>query len=181
MPARFLGITPPISVAESSAREQEITVSLMEELRRQNNFETEEEAKNRCVINLPGRVPTELMHRELVLGRITALTKRFVKEVSLMEGLSETAANAAGGKIFTFGSYRLGVHSPGSDIDTLLVVPKHVSREHFFDVFEKILRETEGVSEVAVSCCVALREGGFGGNTPLYRAFLRRTCLSSPP
>jgi poly(A) polymerase len=89
--------------------------------------------------------------RELVLGRITALTKRFVTEVSVMQGLSEAAANAAGGKIFTFGSYRLGVHAPGSDIDTLLVVPKHVSREHFFEIFEKMLRASEGVTEVSVS------------------------------
>lgn len=68
----------------------------------------------------------------------------------MSRGLSEAAANAAGGKIFTFGSYRLGVHGPGSDIDTLCVVPKHVLREDFFDVFESMLRDTEGVSEVSV-------------------------------
>ena len=76
--------------------------------------------------------------------------KKFVRTVSLNRGLSETAANAAGGKIFTFGSYRLGVHGPGTDIDTLCVVPKHVSREDFFDVFEHMLREAEGVTEVSV-------------------------------
>lgn len=73
-----------------------------------------------------------------------------MRKVSLSRGLSEAAANAAGGKIFTFGSYRLGVHGPGSDIDTLCVVPKHVLREDFFDVFEQMLRETEGVTECSV-------------------------------
>lgn len=76
--------------------------------------------------------------------------KKFVRNVSITRGLSEAAANAAGGKIFTFGSYRLGVHGPGTDIDTLCVVPKHVSREDFFEVFEPMLREAEGVTEVSV-------------------------------
>ncbi|KAI0068543.1 poly-A polymerase [Artomyces pyxidatus] len=129
----YLGVTPPISTSESSEREKEVTASLMEELRRQNTFESEEEAKT----------------REIVLGRVAALVKAFVKRVSLARGLSEVAAEAAGGKIFTFGSYRLGVHGPGSDIDTLCVVPKHVSREDFFDVFEQMLRGTEGVTEVS--------------------------------
>lgn len=83
---------------------------------------------------------------------MSALVKQFVKKVSLDHGLSEAAANTAGGKIFTFGSYRLGVHGPGTDIDTLCVVPKHVSREDFFDVFEPMLKDTEGATEVSVSC-----------------------------
>jgi poly(A) polymerase len=93
---------------------------------------------------------TLLPAREIVLGRLAALVKSFVKTVSLARGLSEAAADAAGGKIFTFGSYRLGVHGPGTDIDTLCVVPKHISREDFFDVFEGMLRNTEGVTEVSV-------------------------------
>lgn len=73
-----------------------------------------------------------------------------MRKVGIDRGLSESAANEAGGKIFTFGSYRLGVHGPGSDIDTLCVVPKHVSREDFFDVFEGMLKETDGVTEASV-------------------------------
>lgn len=94
--------------------------------------------------------------------------KKFVRTVSLTRGLSETAANAAGGKIFTFGSYRLGVHGPGTDIDTLCVVPKHVSREDFFDVFEPMLREAEGVTEVSVrdtSTALFLRYTGVSGRS----------------
>ena len=94
---------------------------------------------------------TRLPTREIVLGRLAALVKSFVKTVSLARGFSEPAAETAGGKIFTFGSYRLGVHGPGTDIDTLCVVPKHVSREDFFEVFEGMLRNTEGVTEVSVS------------------------------
>jgi len=37
--------------------------------------------------------------REIVLGRVAALVKKFVRAVSLNRGLSEAAANAAGGKI----------------------------------------------------------------------------------
>ncbi|KAF7302260.1 Poly polymerase pla1 [Mycena indigotica] len=86
---------------------------------------------------------------ELVLGRVAALVKDFVRTVSMLRGLSEAAANAAGGKIFTFGSYRLGVHGPGSDIDTLCVVPKHILREDFFEHFEPMLKGLEGVTEVS--------------------------------
>lgn len=82
---------------------------------------------------------------------MAALVRRFVHAVSLNRGMSETAAAAAGGKIFTFGSYRLGVHGPGSDIDTLCVVPRHVNREDFFEVFEPMLRELPGVSDVSAS------------------------------
>ncbi|KAH7919537.1 Poly(A) polymerase [Leucogyrophana mollusca] len=129
----YLGVTPPISTGESSEREKEVTATLMEELRRQNTFESVEEARN----------------REIVLGRVAAVVKKFVRQVSLSRGLSEAAASAAGGKIFTFGSYRLGVHGPSSDIDTLCVVPKHVSREDFFEVFEPMLKDVEGATEVS--------------------------------
>lgn len=64
-----------------------------------------------------------------------------------MRHLSESACLEAGGKIFTFGSYRLGVHGPGADIDTLAVTPRHVTREDFFNVLEPLLKERPEVEE----------------------------------
>jgi poly(A) polymerase len=43
------------------------------------------------------------------------LVKTFVQEVYLQQGYPEAMAKDAGGKIFTFGSYRLGVHSAGKN------------------------------------------------------------------
>lgn len=94
-----------------------------------------------------------VVNREIVLARLSTLVKKFATKVGVSHGMSEAAASAAGGKIFTFGSYRLGVHGPGSDIDTLCVVPKHVSREDFFEVFEEMLKETPGVTEASVRLC----------------------------
>ena len=148
-------MTRPITTAESNPKEKEVTVTLMEELKRQKSFETEQEARTRWVQSValpptPADIIDLALDREIVLGKVAALVKKFVYQVSIARGLSEATANAAGGKIFTFGSYRLGVHGPGTDIDTLCVVPKHVSREDFFDVFEGMLKEMEGVTEVSV-------------------------------
>jgi poly(A) polymerase len=45
--ASYLGVTPPIAVSESTEREKEVTQTLMEELRRQNSFEAEDESRKR--------------------------------------------------------------------------------------------------------------------------------------
>lgn len=41
------------------------------------------------------------------------VTLEFVRVVSRKKGMSPAATEAAGGKIFTYGSYRLGVYGPG--------------------------------------------------------------------
>jgi len=78
------------------------------------------------------------------LGKLNTIVKDFVKYVSLKHHLPESVANEAGGKIFTFGSYRLGVHGAGADIDTLCVTPKHIQREDFFeDMYEALKKRPE--------------------------------------
>ncbi|KAI8370666.1 Poly(A) polymerase central domain-containing protein [Radiomyces spectabilis] len=84
----------------------------------------------------------------MVLGKLDKLVKEFVFRISKMKGFSDVAAREAGGKIFTFGSYRLGVHSAGADIDTLCVFPRHVGREHFFTLMFDMLKERPEVSEL---------------------------------
>jgi poly(A) polymerase len=53
---------------------------------------------------------------EIVLGKFDRLLKEFVKRVGMQQGMPESVAMETGGKIFTFGSYRLGVHSKGKII-----------------------------------------------------------------
>lgn len=85
-----------------------------------------------------------------MLGHVSKLVKEFVYQACIRRNLSEAAARGAGGKIFTFGSYRLGVHGPGSDIDTLIVAPKHVDRQDFNEIFLNILQNDSWVTEASV-------------------------------
>ncbi|CCF57995.1 hypothetical protein KAFR_0D03470 [Kazachstania africana CBS 2517] len=130
---KVYGITGPVSTAGPTAAENKLNDGLIQELKRNNSFETEKETANRVE----------------VLKLLQELAQRFVFNVSKKKNMSDGMAKDAGGKIFTFGSYRLGVHGPGSDIDTLVVVPKHVSREDFFTEFDSLLRERSELDEIA--------------------------------
>jgi poly(A) polymerase len=77
--------------------------------------------------------------RTAVLQTLQGITEEFVKLVTRAQGKPENIVNSAGGKIFTYGSFRLGVFGPGSDIDTLVVVPQHISREDYFQYFPDLL------------------------------------------
>ncbi|KAL7573099.1 hypothetical protein ACA910_018782 [Epithemia clementina (nom. ined.)] len=70
--------------------------------------------------------------RERVLNQMGQLCREWIRYVGLKKGLPRDVVESAGGQLFTSGSYRLGVHEPGADIDTILVAPGVVRREDFF-------------------------------------------------
>ena len=53
-----------------------------------------------------------------------------------------------GGKVVTYGSFKLGGGERDSDLDLLAVVPRHVSREDFFADFYHHLAKKPEVSEL---------------------------------
>jgi poly(A) polymerase len=119
---------------EESDESDEIQSKQIELILRQdfNLYESKEEARK----------------REEVLVKLNNLIKKFIFEVGCRV-MSEDVARTTGGKIFTFGSYRLGVHGPGADIDVLCVAPKHVDRnDHFFGELVTILKNEREVSEI---------------------------------
>lgn len=95
---RQWGVTPPISVSLPTPEELAANDDLIAELKAQNNFE----------------LPSETERRQQTLQLIQRVVIEFVKAVGRRKGLSPAALEAAGGKIFTYGSYRLGVYGPGT-------------------------------------------------------------------
>lgn len=61
-------------------------------------------------------------------------------------------ASDVNARIFTFGSFYLGVHEPGADIDTLLVAPYFCKRkEHFFGTFKQMLSEVHDAEDIVAA------------------------------
>lgn len=94
---RQWGLTAPISTNFPTEMELQLNESLLAELKEQKTFESVEETER----------------RRNVLSTMQAVTTRFVKHVGQLKGLPPNVLDNAGGKIFTFGSYRLGVFGPG--------------------------------------------------------------------
>lgn len=130
---QWLGITEPISLAGPTEEDVTKTHELEKYLQGAGLYESQQEA----------------VGREEVLGRLDQIVKIWVKTISRAKGFNEQLVQEANAKIFTFGSYRLGVHGPGADIDTLCVGPRHATRdEDFFGELQKMLSEMEEVTEL---------------------------------
>ncbi|KAK7140234.1 hypothetical protein R3I94_012747 [Phoxinus phoxinus] len=126
-PRKHYGITSSISMAFPREIDHIYTQKLTEAMKPFGVFEGED----------------ELNHRLAVLGKLNSFVKEWISEISETKNLPPAVANV-GGKIFTFGSYRLGVHTKGADIDALCVAPRHVERIDFFSsFFEKLKRHDE--------------------------------------
>lgn len=82
------------------------------------------------------------------MQRLQKLLVQLVQEVGKRKGIAPEILKDAGGRVFTYGSYRLGVYGPGSDIDTLMVAPRHVTREDFFNYMPDMIRKATTPEEL---------------------------------
>ena len=161
-----LGMTAPISTAGPEARDLELTaelevnnVSLFEVfvvfiiffnkecLKPHGCFETEEELNHRMDVLRYCSIYTTVF---LVYfsSRLNDLVRKWIKETSVAKNMPESMAENVGGKIFAYGSYRLGVHNKGADIDTLCVAPRHILREDYFSTFLDMIRVQDEVTDL---------------------------------
>ncbi|KAM1715162.1 hypothetical protein ACFX12_025680 [Malus domestica] len=130
---RRFGLTGPISLAGPAESDVIKTRELENYLQDAGLYESPEEA----------------VRRQEVLGSLDQTVKAWVKTVSKAKGFNEQLVDEANALIVTFGSYRLGVHGPGADIDTLCVGPKYATRqEDFFGELRRMLSEMPQVTEL---------------------------------
>ncbi|XP_062826280.1 poly(A) polymerase gamma [Anolis carolinensis] len=126
---RRYGITSPISVAFPRDVDRIYTEKLIEAMKPFGVFEDEEELNRRVV----------------VLDKLNNLVKEWIAEVGKNKNLPPSVSLCSSGKILTFGSYRLGVHTKGADIDALCIAPRHVDRSDFFQSFFEKLKLQDGI------------------------------------
>uniref|UniRef100_A0A673AE89 Poly(A) polymerase n=1 Tax=Sphaeramia orbicularis TaxID=375764 RepID=A0A673AE89_9TELE len=131
-PQKHYGITSAISLAPPREIDHQYTNKLCDAMKPFGVFEDEE----------------ELNHRLAVLGKLNNFVKEWIAEISEVKNLPPSAISCVGGKIFTFGSYRLGVHTKGADIDALCVAPRHVERSDFFQSFFEKLKQHEEIKDL---------------------------------
>jgi len=91
--------------------------------------------------------------REKALKELETLCCGWVRGVCRLKNYSETVIQAACIQVYTFGSYRLGIHGTGTDIDALIVGPNYATRESDFfgsedHTLEQQLKMNSHVSEV---------------------------------
>jgi poly(A) polymerase len=129
--AKQLGMTSAISLAMPKPEDIERTTDLEQTLEPYNVFESEQ----------------ELSHRMEILAKLNFLVKQWVKDVSISKNMPEQMAEKLGGKIYTFGSYRLGVHHRKADIDALCVAPRNIERTDYFTSFFELLKQQPEVTE----------------------------------
>ncbi|XP_014249580.1 poly(A) polymerase type 3 isoform X2 [Cimex lectularius] len=129
---RTLGLTSAITLAGPKQIDVQRTNELVQALKPYNVMESDE----------------ELNHRMEILSKLNLLVKEWIRELSISRNMPESVASQVGGKIYTFGSYRLGVHHKGADIDALCVAPRHIDRSDYFTSFFEKLKQNPEVTDL---------------------------------
>lgn len=136
-PAVQFGITNPISLQEPSETDWKLTERLLEELDRE----------------FPKESSQGMEHRYKVLEELDQALVNWVNEESKAQMMSPEECKKWPVKTVTIGSFRLGVVHPLTDIDTLCIIPKHITLPTFFKSFVEKLKGMPSVTE-----CVPIPE-----------------------
>ena len=128
----YHGVTSAITYNEPTPEELLLTKDLEDVLRANDVYAPEEEFYSRIE----------------VISKLRTLFLDWVKSVSLKKNIPENRLDKVAGKMYTFGSYRLGLITKGSDIDTLCVVPRHIERAEFFTSFYEVLKTQEDIKDL---------------------------------
>ncbi|XP_008294536.1 poly(A) polymerase type 3-like [Stegastes partitus] len=127
-PPKWFGPSDPISQDFPEDNDLILTKKLTETLQSYDIYESKE----------------ELQRRERILKRLELLYKEWLQEMCDEMNVPEVVKDKVGGKILPFGSYHLGVHGKGADIDALCVGPGFLDRKEFFtSFFEKLKAQGE--------------------------------------
>ena len=109
----------------SPVDDEQLTVSLREVCSSRNLIES----------------PSGMRKRRYVMGELDFMLRSWCSYLS-------SDPSCAPPSLLSFGSYRLGVHTPDADVDCLVLAPPHVTRDDFFESWVDVLNEDERITEL---------------------------------
>merc|ERR1719508_731742 len=86
--------------------------------------------------------------RKKIICELDILIKQWIRSEGLRQSMNWSQVEQVGGKVVSYGSYKLQVVEKESDLDLLCVVPKHVTREDFFENLYELLAKKDEVTEL---------------------------------
>lgn len=89
----------------------------------------------------------ESIKRQSVITKLKEIVNSYVRKIAEIKCKSLDEYRFEG-DIYVFGSYRLGVHAPGSDIDVLFVAPEYIGFDDFFGSFLEKIKTYEDISDI---------------------------------
>jgi poly(A) polymerase len=114
------GVTDPLSVVCATARDEDETRQMLAFLDSV----------------YPAESPEGWYRRWGVLAELELkVSDWLITACDITPPVSSGAKNYVPSKVLTFGSFRLGIITPTSDIDTLILIPQSVSRDRFYNEF----------------------------------------------
>ncbi|XP_065199639.1 poly(A) polymerase type 3-like [Planococcus citri] len=90
----------------------------------------------------------ELNYREGVLSKLNEMVKEWIFEICLAHDVPQEVAEQVGGKIYSSGLYRLGVHQRGDRIEAVCVAPRLIDRSYYFSTFYEKLKNRPEIKEL---------------------------------
>ena len=84
--------------------------------------------------------------RRKIITELDTLVKQWIRSEGLGKHMAWSHVEQVGGKVVSYGSYKLSVVDKESDLDLLCVVPKHVSREDFFtNLYDQLFKKVNSL------------------------------------
>lgn len=125
-------VDKPVSLAEPSDADMRKNDALIQVMLKENLIPSEDESARRVK----------------ALGKLNELVAEFVKQAFEKNGHGDQFDEQTSYKLRTFGSYRLDVHLPGADMDTVMVVPRHVLRSDMFTILYVTMTERKDIKNL---------------------------------
>mgnify|MGYP002631110530 CR=1 FL=1 len=93
-------------------------------------------------------VPEVMQNRTRSIQYLQDCVEKWYLQIGVLKNQDRALLESKKAKVLVFGSYRLGVHFAGTDIDTICVFPPFITKEDFLNDFKNFIAQQNNITDV---------------------------------